>query len=427
MNDSCYNVGKTIENGQPPLSVPLPDRRNPPNYPSYFPLFKTSIEGGNRQEGSPRFKKIGKAVKGPEPRVSKAFTKIAIPTSPITPEEKNNSLHLLNHEITYFLALIMGFKANEERLISSLERMATYYNRLLNEMYLTNHIPKDQLNRILNSTYFNGEDQQDTTNFLKAPDSTLTTSLILKSLQTSKPDQGAPKNAAFIYQILQCGLILSMIKVAGTYIPSTVSEDLKRNLIGKYIKTQISQLSYDQKIVLPGGWLNTQNKIEGHFMLYVLEKKDSSTFLKARINTHAFSTTADENSPHYSVEEEIISASNIDEFIYDLLELLFPQSLNEKISAFAPEKQLGALYKTGKNYSNSTPTLPEIANLSSQDGSYNCCFTAYFMLYQYLYKRKSPNSTTEEIDQTTHKALDFRRQFQEFLQATLNQMNSKPN
>jgi hypothetical protein len=427
--NSSYDINlfkATGNDSQQNFPLLPPNAKRKPDSPSYLPIFQATIGPMGKQEvQSLSINRTGQYLK--KTKTSYKFKKMAKqppPTSSST-DKVNIGLSLLNQEIGYFLAMMNNKIISDSALLLSLEKIAGYYHQSLQEMYLHNHLPEQQVRRILSSTYFNGE-PNNTINSLKAPDSTLTIFLIVKFFQSLKIDQESLENDEFINCLVQCSFILYMIKVAGTYMPSSVAENLKIKLVKKYITTKISQLEDNQKFVLPGGWLNIPDQIEGHFMLYVLEKKDSSTFIKTRINTHSFLPPIEADKQYYSVEQETISSSDVDQFISDILELLFPKSLNEKLALYAPHKQLEILCATGKNYSDALPTPPKINQLPSQDESVNCCFMACFMLYQYLYIKTQQHISfpTQLENQAFHEGLTLRKQFQKFLLDNL-KLNAK--
>ena len=203
------------------------------------------------------------------------------------------------------------------------------FNMCFEDMYSSSKTPLKSVENILMSTKFDSENDVNTNQNLEAPQTGLVLFFITKFFQYKKINGLALDSCEeeFLKHMNKSYQIVSLMKIIRTYFKEENSEKLLK-LIKKDIENQILKLKEKERIALPGGWLDPLSKegdsIEGHYMIYLIERKDSSTFTKKRINTHITL----ENS--HVIEEETIEAKNITTFISDIIDLYFPQLLLPK-------------------------------------------------------------------------------------------------
>ena len=241
---------------------------------------------------------------------------------------------------------------------------------------------------------------------------------MVKELYSNKSFRG---ESQFLRLIENCIDFMCLFKIATlSYwkeLPKSNLEQFMRGKVVQYIKNKINALKIGERLALPGGWLSVKTRLVGHNILYIIEKKNKTTFNKLRINTHA--AYEEEKISFNAIEKEELSYSLMEKFIEKVIKQFFPISLNKKISKISKENICFNLSKTGRNIS-STPCNKVSVNFNPQNESYNCCFMTLFILKQYLYKiahEKSMDQSRLEIN-AYESACNFRIKFQNFLEKT---------
>lgn len=347
---------------------------------------------------------------------------------------KNNWLEKLNCN----LPLLIEQLEKEDRLDAStktlLMNMAYDYFMSLKYMCNTCKIPPSQIEKVIISTILDSEfiDMKEKGIFELVlsgrlpPNSFLTLSLIIKWFEEFSLNETLPIYKKMVCNHLsECCSIFFAIKLVNEYVPDKV-KGYARELIGKHLKEQILRLKNQEQIVLPGGWANLpQEGLQGHFMFYLLERRDASTFIKIRINTHASVEFTDTKNRLSEVLEELIRVEHIDEFISNLLDLQFPQTLLNRINQISERDEF--LFQTGRKYSEKVFSLP--FGIELQRDSFNCCFMACLIFYQYIYY-KSENTQLNDVnyallEKSKETASIFRKQFQGFLLSLLTESKNQ--
>lgn len=192
--------------------------------------------------------------------------------------------------------------------------------------------------------------------------------------------------------VIDCIKLYLLAKISDLYFNDDAKiEGLCKFVIQKHIYNLIKDLPIGGLLVLPGGWLNCpQLNLEGHFMLYVLERNENESFLISRISTHS----------NCIVEKEIQSSQKV-QFISDLTSLFFRNYLHKNITID------DLLSKCMVNH---RPKLPHLKIFNKQENSNNCVFISFFYLYNFLMTKNN-----ETLQGTDLRINLFRKEFRDFL------------
>lgn len=276
-------------------------------------------------------------------------------------------------------------------LLERLLAMSHSYRMSLEDMQLSENMTKEQLMPLFLSTFFISEIQKmqkDTHShvwdklkvYYKSPNTCLTLLFLVKFLESQ--DKLDFHKTIFKKLISKCANLLFIFRIA-SYL--TAHEKLIHSVIKTYIKNLIRELKPMESIALPGGWLNNAQKgVEGHFMIYVLQRENESTLIKTRINTHPILGNLD--TKEQIIKTEKLEEKDLDQFIFEIINLLLKQSFLDKISTMADEERVKRLYHIGMHPENSkSDLLSHSIHLEPQHEAFNCCFMACFALYQYIH------------------------------------------
>jgi hypothetical protein len=280
----------------------------------------------------------------------------------------------------------------------------TNYSELLFLRFKTGNVEVADLKKILNTTYFESENNNKEMDTVSAD---LIFSYFLVFLQrrknqpfSKKLEEQLSNNPAISDEFFKLFFLCAGHITNLRHFNCIQDEALHRRYFRYYVNYVLyilQNLNDNQRYLLPGGWGNCN--LGGHFMLYLIERVDRSTFKRIRINTHdADFLKSHKNHSKTTIETELLRTADLQMFVNDIFTLQSSFGLNDVIkdmnkNEFSPTDMINHLMIYGHKIADD-PAIVRTRRLVSckdrefdferQKFSANCVFMSFLASFQYL-------------------------------------------